>query len=309
MSILQKIKFNPAMPIIARGGGRGLVGSLNFSILNLIQQSLKQAKFGLPTAGVDTANDETADIAAQKENARNREEQGFTVSDDPLVLAARLKLIRDAVAKDLRDNADMRPMVLDPHVTIPDVFHVGSDFEESIEFQKGLAPRLSEAQMKAEAKALNVSVDDVRNALMRRHARQVGFLNDHEGEIIAAYHSLTAVDTDGYALDLDEAEAVLANLPAIYQLRIAAAVDKGLYRQRNNELERALSGNAQSKGNIGLIDGTRREILAEVDRWTHAPQFKTQIEDAINRGTNLPAFAPVPHVQEPDEVDAIKKAA
>jgi hypothetical protein len=162
----------------------------------------------------------------------------------------------------------------------------------------------NEAQLVAEAKAMNVDVEEIRASDARQTERQRAFLKDNLNDIITVYHGLTAIGQDGHPLTLDDAEAVMSNLPAIQQMRIAAAIDRGLYKQRGFELDRRRGAYREEvKTNIAFLDGARREILAEVARWMKKQPFRDQL-DAFTG--NLPEFAPVPHVQLPDEVDEAK---
>ena len=301
MSLLQKIKFDPAQPIVARGGGKGLVSTLNFSILNLIRQHLREQMYGAPTDGVEGANEEAAAKDATAEEKRTREEQGFDTPVPPLVTAAKLKLIRDAVNGDLIENAARKPMVTDPNKTLPDAYHVGQDFRSSVDWAVSQVRGTNEAQMVAEAKAMNVDVEEIRASDARQTERQRAFLKDNLDDIVTQYYGLTAIGQDGHPLSLDDAEAVLSNLPAIQQMRVAAAIDRGLYKQRGLELDRRQGRyREEAKTNIALLDGARREVLAEVARWMEKQPFKDQLDAFVG---NAPEFAPVPHVQLPDEAD------
>lgn len=312
--MLAKLRFDPSRPIIARAAGRALVGSLNFTIASLIQQHLRRERFGasVPEAsGIDGLNDAAADAAADVEAGRVREEQGFAITADPLELAARLKLVRDSVAGDLLKNAGRRQMATRPGETFPDPFHIGASFAESLDFQLRTQPRMaSEAALRAEAKALNVSLDDVKAALTARHVRQINLLRDSRDDIERIYGELTPKGSDGHPLGVEADEEVFAKLPAIVQLRLVAAADKGLFRARQRELELHFAGRSEAAGNIALLDGTRRELLAMVNRWMEKPQFKAELDDATSRGANQPTFAPAPHEQQPDEKEeALRKKA
>jgi hypothetical protein len=309
--LLDKIKFDPKAPFVARYAGSSLVGSLNFMISNLIQQQLRRDLYGAPTeGGIDAANEEAAGHEATAEETRTREEQGFATVEEPLVTAAKLKLVRDSVQDDLLRHAARKPMVTDPSKTIPDQFHIGIAFADSVDYQGKMGARINDAQVRAEAKVVGCTEDEIRTVLLSRHNRQLNFLKDNKQRILDIYHGLAAKGTDGHPYDLEDADAVFANLPAIVQLRLAAAVDKGLYKGRMREVERHMNRQVDALANLALIDGVRREALQEVGRWYLKAEFKQSLDEALSRGGNLPQFAPAPQPPAADEkTEALKRHA
>ena len=298
MSLLMKLKFDTKVPLIARTGGRALVGSINFSISNLIQQHLRQERFGLPAAGVDQYNDEIAGAEAAEEATRNREEQGYSIAEPPLKLAAKLKQIRDSLQQDLVDHAAQRPMVTNPSKTMPDTFHVGLAFEESLDFQTKMQVRISEPQVIAEAKALDIDPQEIRQALITRHSRQMNFLKDNAKHIVELYNGLSTG-----VMEIEDADDVFNGLPAVVRMRLAAAADRVLFNARAREIQRHMAGQPDAAGNLALLDGTRREIQAEVGFWLEEPHFKREVDEALSRGVMLPQWSPSPHIQKRDEKD------
>lgn len=312
--LLDTIKFDPSRPIIARAAGSALIGSLNFSIASLIVRDLKAQRRGTPVleaSGVDGANTEAADLEEAKEELRVRAEQGFAIEMPLLQQAAMLKAVRDSVADDLLSNAEMRPLITDPSKSIPDPFHVGQSFEDSLKFQIGMDERKpSEAMIRAQAKALNVEEKDIRDAYTKRHLRQVQFLRDNKAEIITIYNGLSAKAEDGHAYSHEDADVIFGRLPAMAQLRVAKAADQGLYKSRARELERHLSSGlteSEAGGNVALLDGTRRELLEEVASWMKQEKFAREVSEARSRGANMPQFMPAPRPVQPDEVDVAKE--
>ncbi len=301
MSLIMKMLFNPSAAIVARSMSRAVIGSLHFSISNLIQQSIRAERFGAPlpeAGGIDAANEALAAHAEGEETARVRAEQGFEVNGDPLETAARLKTIRDYLANDLLANAALRASLTQPGVSFPDPYHLGGTFEDSLKFQIGLKPRISEAQIKAEAKALNVEESAVRDAIVANHTRQVAFLEENRDDIVRIYNGLVTTD-DG------DPEVAFEKLHPMLRLRLAAKADSGLYQARMREIQAHLRGGpraVEAKGNVALCDGTRRDVLAEVQRWMKDAAFKGAVDSAVERGQTMPTFSPEPHVQKPDEV-------
>jgi hypothetical protein len=305
MSLISRLKFDPVAPLIARTGARALVGSINFSISNLIQQHLRAERFGLPASGIDQHNDETAAAEAAEEAMRNRAEQGYVTPMPPLELAADLKKIRDAIQHDLVAHAGRRPMVTDPSKTLPDTFHIGMSFEESLDFQSRMQARISEPQIKAEALALGVEESEIRSALMTRHLRQLNFLKDNRDHIVELYKGLSAE-----TLDMDSAEDLFGDLPAITRMRLAAAADRGLFNARAREIMRHMTGQPDAAGNLAILDDCRRKIKDDVAAWLKIPSFEREVSEAVSRGAQLPQWSPAPHVQAKDNKDlALEKHA
>lgn len=311
------IKFDASRPVIARSAGRSVVAHANFALRGLCERIIRQTRFGGGTqiaeaTGVDGMNEDAAAIAERAEEMRNRAEQGHDTGMPMEEQAGLLKLVRDAIACDLEDNAGRKPMLTDPSKTMPDTYHVGAAFEESIDWQLRQKANLpSETRITAEAKALNVTAEDIRRVVLERHTTQVQFLRDNKEDIIAKYHGLIAFGQDGHPYGVGDIAAVFDRLPAMTRLRLYKAADTGLFKQRDKELARHLGiaprpqgeEHVDTAGNIALIDGTRRELLKEVAELMKQPTFAREIEEAQARGANLPTFSPAPHVQELDEKD------
>lgn len=322
--MLALIKFDPSRPVIARAAGRGVVGSANFALRGLCERILRQKRFGggekvTEASGIDGMNEEAADGAAIAEAARIREEQGHDTGMPMSEQAALLKLVRDAINEDLIEHAAQKPMLTDPNKTMPDMFHVGAAFEESLDWalrQKVNLPSMS--RIEAEAKALNVTVEDIKRIVTERHVSNLQFLRDNKEDIISTYHGLVAYGADGHAYGYGDAVAVFDRLPAMTQLRLYKAADTGLYKQRDKEIgwhlgisPRPAGMNAEDcAGNVTIIDGTRRELLLEVAELMKKPAFARDYDEARSRGANPPVFSPAPHVQKPDEKEeALKRKA
>jgi hypothetical protein len=300
MDLLSKIKYDPGFPLAARTAGRALVGSLNFSISNLIQQHLRQQRFAatgaepeeVPT--IDDANDLEAEKAEKAEEQRTRAEQGFAVPQDPLDTASKLKLIRDAINADLLEHAARVPMATKPGYTLPDARHVGANFAESVHFQSNMEFRPNRAQAEAEATVLGRSVEEVLAAQMSNHEMSQRFMKEMVPDILTVYDTLTAMGTDGHALGLEDANAVFTKLPAINRERMVAKVDAALYRAVQTEVQRHLRKRPDAMGNIGLLEGLRREIR---DAWTieaGRPEVRKELKDSEDAGASRPAWAPAP---------------
>lgn len=316
--MLNLIKFDESRPIIARAAGRAVIGSANFSMRSLCEAILRQTRFGTPVveaSGIDGHNEEISREAEKQEEVRARIEQGHDVEMPLMEQAGLLKVVRDAINSDLIDHADQKALITDPSKTIPDPFHVGGTFEESIEFQLRQTVNMpSKAMIEAEAAALNVSVEDIHRAVIDRHARQISYLKENKADIISMYHSLRPIGPDGHPWGLMDAIAVFDRLPAMTRLRLYKSADTGLFKQRDREIQRHLGVSKGSErsgdaaGNVALIDGTRRELLLEVAELYKNETFKRDIERAQARGANLPTFSPAPHVQKPDSKEiAIEK--
>lgn len=296
LNLFDKIRFNSASPVVARAAGSALVGSLNFSVSNLIQRHLKNERYGMPTpGGIDAANEEIAEGAAQEEAARVRIEQGFDAVHKPLELAASLKCVRNYVQGHLLENAGKRPDPSNPGKDMVDRFHVGRDFADSLEFQARARMKMGEgeaAALAAKFAAVGATVEHVRIAENRRNNRQSSFVVDNRGEILACYERLICTGEDGHVMGIEQAETVFDRLPAMAQLRMVVAADKGLYNAWLSELERALNGSGEALGNMSFLVKAREELAAVGNSWLKDPKFAKEIKDTLDQGGTMPAWAP-----------------
>lgn len=309
--LVKLLQFDSSRPVVARTGGSAAIGSANFLIANLLQRDLRASRrmaVQPEASGIDGANDAAADDAAAAEEARVRLEQGFDTEMHVLEHAGLLRVFRDAIAEDLLENAAMIEAVTKPGVQIPDPFHVGAPFVDAIQFQISRAPQaLSEARVMAEARALGVKPEVIRAAVLNRHNRQVQFLKDNRQEILDKYEGLVALNADGHPYTTAEVEAVFDKLPAMTRLRLCKAADSGMYKATEREVERHLNGNGEAMGNVGLLNGTRRELRASVAKLMADGNFKREVDAAQSRGANMPVWSPAPPTLE--EQEALRKAA
>lgn len=303
----QLLLFSPSEPFVARTAGRAVIGTCNGQMIGLAATHLRNHRFGVAveSPSVDTREDlvEGAEEAAERAE-QLRAEQGHDLPPEaPILVIGRIKLVRDAIDKSLRDNAGQRELPVSGKKVL-DPFHVGQALEATMEFMQNSIQEVSPLLIKEEAKALGITEDEVRVALASRPRQQAQFLHQNHSEILALCTGATATTKDGYELSLEQWQEALAMLEPMTQLKLIASADRALYRARNREIqEYARTGDPRIKSNLGLLDGLRRGLWAERDSWFKDPTFEAGVNKAAERGARLPDMGPKPAPVQPTEAE------
>lgn len=282
--------------IAFRTAGKGMVSSLNFTLLVLFQQHQRVMRFGMPVPAegnsVDERNAQDHEVEGEQFTGEYvRPTQGFTEPEDYLKLAAQIVAIRDSVNSWLAEHATRIALISDPSKTMPDPWHVGEDFAAMIERRVNATPIVNEAKVRQEVAFLKQAgitrtEDEIRMLALRNARNQVGQLAQQKDDIIASYRALSI----GKVVDLDQAEEMFEDLPPIYQLRTLARVDISLSDQAGREVTVHFNGGpraAAALGNIALLDEARRNVLAYTAARCKEESFQRGLE-----GHSYPAFGP-----------------
>lgn len=317
MSLLSQFRWNADRPFIARSALRGIAHAINFSLIALAANHLRNLHFGqaLPEADehfgqtVDSRNELEAAIDGNEVEASLREAQGFTLLMPPLELAARLKVIRDSCAAELDSHAGMRRNPL-TNAIFKNPFDVVQAVSESLGWQLAQKVRIDEAVVLNTAAVLGLDEPSVRLALEKQHVSQQKFLKDNAAEIYTIIDNLVYKGVDGHAFGIDDDETVEERLPAINRARLYVAADKGLVAQRLQEVRRYMrNAEPQVLSNIGIIDGEREHLTQKFNVLMNLPIIKDEIYDATQRGARLPKLQPLfPKVRVP-EAAPLRQAA
>ena len=290
--MLNLIKVNEICPTIGRSAGRAVVGSINFQLVNAAIRHIKREMFGVPVDGtpdIDAFNTNQSAIDDETESAQARVEQGFTIPEDPLVLASLLKIIANNIADNLEDNAG-RVRSLSTNKMLPNPYDIAPTVEQSFEQQLKLQPTISKAVIKAEAAELGVSEEEILSAQTKRQDAQTRFLKENKALILETVRNLHWKGDENMDADL-----AFDRLPAMTRVRLASKADAGLLRAREREIVSYVQfGREDAKGNIKLIDGTRNELLDEVHNWMQIPNFKREYNDVLERSNQAPVFGKRP---------------
>lgn len=302
--LLHKLKFNTSEPFIARTAARAVVGTLNALIIGLISSHLRTQRFGMPVQDptLDLHTETVTEIDGQEHEANERAEQGVALPREPvLVTATKLLVIRNYLADDLEKNAGEREMPL-TNTRIKDPWHVAQPIGETLSFMMSNTQTVDATMVKEQAKALDITEAEVREALAARPARQQQFMHQNKEEILSIAKSLIAthIGQDGHEL---EVEAVFDLLAPITKLQLIASADRALFKARQREIQAHVSGNLLAMSNIGVIDGVRRQLRAEVQDWLANQTFKNDLDEATSRGARVPNFAPAPTAVKPTEAE------
>lgn len=311
--LLDKVKVNASFPFVGRAASRSIVSSLNFTIASMVANAVRNNMFGVPAEtgdtpdlklspgehvpgpGIDGFNEAYAAAEEARHEAQMRHEQGYVVDVPPLELAGMLKVIRDHLAENLLENAGMRQNPLDPKRGLyPDPYHVGESLSVSFAKQMEMAPRVSEAQVRAQAEALNLDFEDCMRVTKQRQERGARFLKDNREEILQMLDNLGAIDAEGNPYGTADAEEVFEKLPAIHRARMYVSADRGLWYERDRAIGMMMRGHPDGPANIKLIDAARQEIHDEFDRFMKREDVRRDISDAVQRGATWPTLIDLP---------------
>ncbi len=314
LNIIEAMKFKSGEGIIARSGGRGCISSLNIMILNQGAQALRMERRGeAPAEGptLDAHADVTGEVEGVDTDAQRTADQGGEEPrEKPSVVAGRLKLIRDAIDATLIANAAQVPVVLGGKtVEVPEPFHIGQPIKESMAFLCSSVQEVDKARITNEAEALGIPEDAVRKALQNRPMQRRQFMHRNREEILDWVNSQAAADKDGNMLNLEQAEMAFDALDPITKVNIAAAFDRGLFREWERQIQLHADGDIEAKSNIGLINGVRLQVRETIDGWMDDASFARSIKAATERGARAPRLAPAPIQPKPMLHERALKAA
>jgi len=315
-SIIDVVRLDSHAPFVGRAAARSMVGSLNFTIANLVASKVRQRRVaGVPAeddrlqpatrASLEALQEKygnTLDIRSeidehdrgQAHEDRIREEQGFVVVQDPMELAGLLKVVRDALAEDLLLHAQMLRNPLDPKGgTYADPFHVAPSLEESFLKQLANQPKVNEAQATAQARALELDPADVIRVLQRQQEVGLRFLKENKEELLALINEVGARKPDGGVYSTEDAAEVEAKLPGIHRARLFVSADRGLWYETDRTINMRLRGHPDALGNLKLLDGKREEVHALFKQLMQNGNVHRDIDEAVRRGATWPALLPL----------------
>jgi hypothetical protein len=306
--LLTKIRINTSYPFLGRAAGRSIVGTLNFTIVNAAANELRKRTNGVPVLPVDldplmakygntldnrNEQDELSRSAAHDQQLR--EEQGFATKLDPMELAGRLKVIRDAIAEDLDEHAGLMRNPLDPRGgTFKNPYDVAPMIEDSFQRQLKQQPRVNEVMIRAQADALDIPFEDALRVTKAGQEAGLRFLKDNRDELMVLIQTLSASAPDGSLMSTADAEDVFETLPAIQKARLYVAADRGLWYERDRVIRMLMNGHPDAAGNRKLIDGLRIDIHGEFERIMRQPDFRREIDEAVQRGAKWPVLLDLP---------------
>lgn len=324
MNLINRIKFDPSFPIVARAAGRSIVGSIHFALIAAASAAVRRDIAGVPVPTednpdpqnhIDNANEAVNAANEHAEELRIRREQGFetdemdteggvsefaSTPEDPMVLASLLKVIGDHISEDLQKNAGTVKLLLTDKLA-PNPFDIASSISESLERQIKFSNEPNAAVVEATAKALGITKEEVLSAHSKQQQAQANFLRTNRSEILGIIKNLH------WRGDSDmDAEIAETRLPAINKLRLLKAAETGLFAARGREITNYTRfGLKDAPGNIKAIDGLREELHDEFDAILKDPHSKKELEEAEKRGAALPQMNPRPS----DVIKAAAKAA
>lgn len=294
------IKLDSSRSIIpGQAASRGVAGTINFMLINMASQVIRQRRVGMPEdqgdatelLNIDHYNDNIALQEEAEENAANREELGYEAQVDPVERGAVLKLLYQHIYNDMYPFARKTPAESNPNILLPNQFDVPEPVAAVIRRGSEVQPITDRIKLNLqhEADALGVTLEDTMLAFNRRQTRAASFMKLNAAEIrdiIKNLHWTGEPFQDAYQM--------VDWLEPIVQLRLLAGADGGLFFARSFEIGRYRSNGSQAAANIVLIDGARREVIAEYDRLMRIESFKRSVENAQSKGANLPFFNPPP---------------
>jgi hypothetical protein len=297
--MLDNCKYKAESPFVCQSAYRGVIGSINFMLINSASNMLRQEQTLNPGGGgIDAYNELLAAQGEHTEEERSLEEMGLETRDDPRIVGGQLRLVSAALNEELLEHA---PRVFFPlsRKTGPDPWTVGDSIEMTLARQIARTPRDLTAAMKAEAKALNVSEEVIHEALKRQQATSAAWLANNRELILEVIHSMNFENPDALTV-----ETVWDKLPAMTRFRLYAAADGGLFRKSQNEAQRYIVwGRIESKSNVGLCDGERRVLRTEINGFLRDEHNKREIQAALDNGATMPVLQALP----PVTVDAAAK--
>jgi hypothetical protein len=309
------LKYNAAFPAAWRQATKGFTGQLNFMIAALLTRALREERSGKPEeieeshasvtgANIDAANDALDEHSGREVNNALAEEQGHATEQPPLETAGYLKAIYNWVAAELEQHA--RRMVLPDGTKKADEFHLATPMENTLNFRATAPVRIDEAKVKAEAELYGVDAGLIRSNIEARAKRQqLAVIRDAE-RVLEMAAELRATGADGHEL---EAEACFDRLPAIYQVRVLAALDRAHYNAYVATVADVVSGvRKDAAGDAAHLNALRWEVRKQRVELLKDEKIKRDYEDALTR-VSEPAWSPEPKMSLSPAANPAKKAA
>lgn len=318
----------PAPDIVYRAAARGVIGSINFALTVMAQQDVR-ARNTVTEAGanIDAYNaiyskqeDESVEEQMQEEQGGSKKmpnaERGALLRGISLVLNADLESYADRIKVD-------HPRIPGKTMIIAEPMHVGEPLSVALERQIERQPRPSDAAMKARARALGVTEEEMIESERRAAAYQANFIKNNKATILETAMNYTfenAYKKDKlspaewkakieamYKLDLD---TLFGKLPIIDQMRLLVAADNGLYFRRTSDAQAFVRDSRREDlmSNVGAYDAARIVLHKRIDEFVKDANVKRALIEARDRGERLPALKSL-IVPIKEEAPAAKKTA
>lgn len=309
------IEIVTGQEVVGRALGRAMVASMNFMVLNVATAILRQEKQidstgwvslneevpfedpNNPTAvggtGIDGLNNQMAQEEAAAEALKVREEQGLPAPMNPWEHAVLLRTLTQYISGKLAAKASKQQSYTRPGMFFLNPWDLADPIEATIDFQiLQTKPRDLDSRMKAEAKALNVPLEEIQEATKRRLEAQALFLTENKAALVAIVSKMDA--EVGSPVDDDAAQAAWDLLPALTKLRLYAAGDRGMFRQAHREAISYIQSNRLlGKTMNGILNGERRELRKVIERFEKTPTVKRELDQAFAGGAAYPIFLPL----------------
>lgn len=349
--LLDKVKIQKPFEFIGRAAQRSMIGTLNFSISNLATRAIRlklanaaaegdvekvlqkptaqalkdlQQKFSGGGGGntLDARNELDEAERGREHEEQMRQDQGYTVQEDPLEMAGRLLVVRDCLAADMNDHAVLRRNPLDPHGAMyKDPYSLAPTLEQTFIRQLEQAPKVNEKRARAQAEAMKLPYESVLRVLRAEQEASQRFLKANKDDIhgfltsLKAYRPLrddedpdefkaqgieVTVDKDGrksIPWQNEDADYIFENLPAIRQAGLYVAADRGLWYEMDRWIRARLRSHPDSLGNMKAIVAARQDIHAEFGRRMANPAFKQEISEAVERGATWPTLLVIESIE------------
>lgn len=310
------LQYDAATHFVWRAAMIGLARDLNYTIVQALIRRRREQAAALAaqlrdvdsqggqferTPTIDDFNEMLSADAAKKEEKRVREEQGFAVEMDPIELAARMKMLRDWAATELRLHA----RVVDGKIN---GYDLARSLSEEFDRQLSRNPSVNPQTAALEAARIGVSAEEITRIQMNTAISSKQFLVQNKADIMQDLAMLCAVNPDGHEYTIEEAEQIEETLPAIHRARMYVAVDRGLYYERDRQVGLALRRVPDALGNIAMIDAARLQHHANFDHYMSKPSTKVSIEAAVERGAPYPVMMPLMVQKQTDPAKAVAEA-
>lgn len=297
MQLFKLATIDASMPYVGRALGLGVCNSINFFLINTASGIIRQRRAGIPDATawepnpvnhIDNYDEASKDNTERNETNANREEQGFTVPENPTIVAGYLKVIFAELQAELHRMARTYPFQSMPGRSFPDKFDI--PFTIPLELERQMIQKLpDEKRLAREAEILEMPIETIRNIAIQKDMSRINWIRENAGEItelISNWH----LEGDDAMLDH---HACVERLHPMQQLRLLAGADQGLWfgitnTIRNNQRLDILEVKKQKD----FLQGKRDEVLNEVERLMRIDSFQRQVMEAELRGQTYPKFNP-----------------
>lgn len=299
-NLFKLCEIEQSMKFVGQAAARGTCNAINFFLINTASNMIRQRRAGIPEATeqdptpinhIDNYDTAQKDQDDQDQTDDTRAEQGFTVPDDPVVVAGYVKVIFAELNEELLKHAGKVEYQSTPGQFYPNPFEIPTTLAKEIDRQMRAARMPHEAILKNEAEILGRPIEEIIAAAGRKIAQRVGFIKENAKEIIEL--------ASNWHLEGDEAgmdhESAYERLHPMQQLRLLAGADSGLWFAIGNQIQNPRRLDLREvRANIDLIEGRRTELLAEVSRLMRIDSFGRQVREAEDRGQVYPRFNPAP---------------